>query len=37
MHVTPSDLHMVRQDRMVIRFVLHDTMAFARIAVAGIG
>jgi quercetin dioxygenase-like cupin family protein len=28
MHVTPSDLRMVRQDGIVIRFALLDTMAF---------
>ena len=28
MHVTPSDLRMVRQDRIVVRFALLDTMAF---------
>jgi quercetin dioxygenase-like cupin family protein len=28
MHVTPNDLHMVRQDRTVISFALLDTMAF---------
>jgi len=28
MHVTPSDLRMVRQDRIVIRFAILDTMAF---------
>ena len=28
MHVTPSDLRMIRQDRIVFRFALFDTMAY---------
>jgi quercetin dioxygenase-like cupin family protein len=39
MHVTPNDLHMVRQDGIVTRFALLETMAFvlAEIPAAGSG
>lgn len=37
MHVSPTDLRVVRQDRMVVRFALLDTMAFviAEVPAAG--
>lgn len=37
MHVTPNDLRMVRQDRMVIRFALLDSMAFVLVEIPASG
>jgi quercetin dioxygenase-like cupin family protein len=37
MHVTPNDLRMVRQDRIVIRFALLDTFAFVMAEVPASG
>lgn len=37
MHVTPSELRMVRQDRIVVRFALLDTMAFVLVEIPANG